>query len=119
MTTDPDIELLPWPDKLPPVTLAYGELPPMAEFEVRVVATYHRFEVKPPYLSIGDYRTAWAAGVPYRNGPFTPMPVDARKLHWIIENLVTMSYIGTEWAVRCRTMAIGLAAQLGILWPHE
>lgn len=115
----PDVELLPWPKKLPNAALEYGQMPSAAEFESRVLATFHRFEVKPAWLSHGDYKMAWAAGVTYRNGPFTPIPVSAARLAVIIENLVTMSYIGTEWGMGCRKMAISLMAELGIIWPNE
>ena len=109
--------VLPLPDKLPIVKLEYGQLPSSAEFATRCLATYRRVEVKPPWIRLGGPVLAEAAGVFYSNGPFTPQPVTPERLAVILENLVTMSYIDTVWGVRCRRMAIALAADLGIAWP--
>lgn len=116
---DNDTELIPLPDKLPTVCLEYGELPSTAEWAQRCLATYRRTEVKPPWLSLGPPVVAEAAGVLYRRGPFTPLPVTPERLAVIVENLVTMSYIDTIWGLRCRRMAIDLVAELGIVWPDD
>lgn len=119
MTTDPSIQLVPLPDKLPVVRLAYGELPSTAEFATRCLATYRRTEVKPPWLSLGRHEIAKAAGVLYRRGPLTPLPMTPERLSQVVENMVTMSYLDTMWGQECRAMAIALVAELGILWTDD
>ena len=115
---DVDTELVPYPAMPPNVALDYGELPSAADFELRVIAAYQRHLVKPSWRAIGSYHVVAAAGAPFETGPNTPLPVNPSQLADILTNLVTMSYIGTEWGSACRASAVALARRLGIIWPR-
>lgn len=111
-------EVIPLPGRMPNVEFEYGQLPSTAEFAVRVLATYMRTMVKPPWFTLGGFFIAEAAGVVYSKHYVTPTPVSAAELCVILENLVTLSYTPTIFGQRCRGMAVKLAAELGIIWPE-